>query len=165
MISSGAKKDLMVLQFCKALLDVSMQDETRKDVDLKNREINKNYHLNKRIDRAIKKLSDRIQNTITVMFKEGGVELSAWVKKNLEKRIGLTLLSLQENSINLEMLAVWVLFVNFCERHKSIHKAFEEYTESDQYFRIIELIGGTSVANIEGEMFEISYDIVMRIKA
>jgi hypothetical protein len=163
MISSGAKRDLMVLQFCKALLDVSKQDETISDTDVASRG-KVDYHLNKRIDRALEKLSKRLQATITSLYEEGGKDLAKWSNSNLASRIGTTLTNIQAKTINLEMLALWVLFVNFSERDKAVHPAYSEWLEPNQYFRIIELMGGTEVAVLEGELFEISYDVVRWIK-
>ena len=47
MISSGAKKDLLVLQFAAALIQVSKTDDVFNDDDLVKRVNNKDYHINK----------------------------------------------------------------------------------------------------------------------
>ena len=164
MISSGAKKDMLVLQFCKAMLDVSKMEETVNDTDVVSVKNNKNYHLNKRIQTALDKMSDRMQTTLNTLYIDGGTSTAEWVRSNMNKRIGSTIKDFQAKTVNLEMLSMWIMYVNFCERDKAIHPLFKEWLDEKQYFRIIELLGGTEVARLEGEMFDISYDIVKRIK-
>jgi hypothetical protein len=157
-LSSGARKDLLVVKFCKAMFDVAKQDETIADADISSCELD-NY-----IEGKLVALSDRLQNTINKAYKNNGSELSAWVSKNLDRRIGLTLTRIQAHSVNLEMLALWVLFINFCERDKPIDDLFSEWLEPEQYLNVIELLSHTEVAKLEGVMFDLSYEIIKNIK-
>ena len=160
MLSSGAKKDLLVLNFCQALILVSKTEDVFSDDDIVNRVSNKKYHLNKRIDRALEALSERMGKTIEGIIQKEGYALSKWLKSALNSKVAPTLKSITSKTINLEMLALWIAFVNFAERDKTLIIEFKEYEEANQYFRIIELIGGTDVARLEGELFEEAYKVV-----
>lgn len=163
-ISAGAKRDLLVLQFATALFQISKTDEVFGDDDLVKRTNNKYYHLNKRIDKALQSLNDRMSNTISVIIQKEGYPLSKWLRAALDSKVMPTLKSITAKTINLELLALWIAFVNFAERDKSLITEFKEYEEANQYFRIIELIGGTEVARLEGELFEEAYKIVAILK-
>ena len=164
MISSGAKKDLLVLQFCQALILVSKTDDVFADDDIVNRHSNKDYHLNKRIDKALQALSDRMTKTIEGIIAKEGYTLSKRLKSALSSKVAPTLKSITSKTINLEMLALWIAFVNFAERDKTLIAEFKEYEDANQYFRIVELIGGTEVARLEGELFEEAYKVVAILK-
>ena len=163
-ISAGAKKDLLVLQFCQALITVSKSDDVFADDDIVNRVSNKKYHLNKRIDKALQSLSDRMAKTIKGIIAKDGFALSKWLKSALNSKVAPTLKSITSKTINLEMLALWVMFVNFAERDKTLITELKEYEDANQYFRIVELIGGTEVARLEGELFEEAYKVVAILK-
>ena len=163
-ISSGAKRDLLVLQFVTALLTISKTYEVFNDEDLKVRDVKADYHLNKRIDRATLKLQERMKSTIQHIIRREGFELSKWLKAHLESKVMPALKSIVAKTINLEMLALWVAFVCFSERDKALMPEFKEYANAEQYFRIIEMIGGTDVARLEGELFEEAYTVVAILK-
>ena len=163
-IPSGAKRDLLVLNFCQALILVSKTDDVFADDDIVNRVSNKKHHLNKRIDRALEALSERMGKTIEGIIQKEGYALSKWLKSALNSKVAPTLKSITSKTINLEMLALWIAFVNFAERDKTLIAEFKEYEDANQYFRIIELIGGTDVAKLEGELFEEAYKIVAILK-
>lgn len=164
MLSSGAKRDLLVLNFCQALIIVSKTDDVFADDDIVNRVSNKKHHLNKRIDRALEALSERMGKTIEGIIQKEGHPLSKWLKSALNSKVAPTLKSITSKTINLEMLALWICFVNFAERDKTLIAEFKEYEDANQYFRIIELIGGTDVARLEGELFEEAYKVVAILK-
>lgn len=164
MISSGAKKDLLVLNFCQALILVSKTDDVFADDNIVNRVSNKKYHLNRRIDNALEALSGRMGKTINGIMQKEGYPLSKWLRAALDSKVMPTLKSITAKTINLELLALWIAFVNFAERDKSLITEFKEYEDANQYFRIIELIGGTEVARLEGELFEEAYKIVAILK-
>lgn len=163
-ISAGGKRDLLVLQFCQALITVSKTDDVFADDDIVNRHSNKDYRLNKRIDKALQALSDRMTRTIEGIIAKDGYMLSKWLKSALNSKVAPTLKSITSKTINLELLALWIAFVNFAERDKTLIADFKEYEDANQYFRIIELIGGTEVARLEGELFEEAYKVVAILK-
>ena len=164
MLSAGARKDLLLIQFVKSLLDVSKKDTTIDDADVHSRVSNKSYKVNKRIDRQLDKLSDKLSETINAMFEKGGYETAVWIKKNLSKRVGGTLMKIQESRINLEMLAVWVMYCNFSELKRPLDEDLKWTTDQKQYFQIIDLMENTELESINRDMFQASYDVIARIK-
>lgn len=163
-ISAGARKDLLVLEFCQALILVSKTDDVFNDDDIVNRVSNKKYHLNKRIDNALEALSGRMGKTIKGIINREGYELSKWLKGALNSKVAPTLKAITAKTINLELLSLWILFVNFSEHKKPLIEEFEQYVDAEQYLRIIELISGTEIAKLESTLFEEAYKIVAILK-
>ena len=164
MISAGAKKDLLILEFCQALLVVSKTDDAKSDNSLVNRQYTTDYHINKRIDRAIDKIIDRAGVTIKSIVAKEGYELAKWLKMALNNKIVPALKSITTKTINLEMLALWIMFANFSERNKTLIPELREYEDANQYIRVVELIGNTEVARLEGELFDEAYNIIAMLK-
>lgn len=164
-MSQGSKKDLLVLEFCQALILVSKTDDVFSDDDIVNRVSNKKYHLNKRIDNALEALSNRMGKTIEGIVNREGYELSKWLKSALNSKVAPTLKAITSKTINLELLSLWVLFVNFSEHKKPLIEEFAQYIDASQYLRIIELISGTEISKLEGTLFEEAYKIVAILKA
>ena len=163
-ISAGAKRNLLVLEFCQALILVSKTDDVFKDDDLIKRPLNKQYHTNKRIDRALEALSVRMGKTIEGIIQKEGVTLSKWLKSALNSKVMPTLKAITSKTINLEMLSLWIMYVCFSETNKPLIEEFEEYRDAEQYLRIIELISGTEIAKLEGTLFEEAYRVVAILK-
>ena len=163
-ISSGAKRDLLVLNFCQALILVSKMDEVFADDDVIDRASNKDYHINKRIDRALEALSERMGKTIEGIIQKEGYTLSAWLKSALNSKVAPTLKAITAKTINLEMLSLWIMYVNYSEHKKPLIPEFREYEDAEQYLKIIELISGTEIAKLENTLFEEAYKIVAILK-
>jgi len=165
-ISSGSRKDLLVMYFCCSVIKVSLKDVKKlskeEKEELQERDDNKNHHLNKRIDRRLKKLLEKMEVTINAMM--ANYETALWVRKHLDSKIGKTLMKMQNSIINLEMLALWILYVNFVERDKPLDKVFEWLTDAELYFEITEMMADTKVSYLESELFNMAYDVVKMIK-
>lgn len=164
MISSGAKKDLLIINFARSMIEVSKQDSSIKDESLDSRVSNKNYKENKRIDRHLAVINEKLFNTIDSVYKEGGRETVEWVQKNLQKRIGNTLTRIQESKINLEMLALWVLYVNFSEIDRPLHNEYLWLRDGKQFLDVVDLMEKTEIGHINGNMFQEAYEVIERIK-
>ena len=158
-ISSGAKKDLLVLSFIHSILTVSMSEDTKSDDDILKR--NGDYRINKQIDRNINRLQERIKSTIDELMTPG---IALWIKSNMDKRIGTTLSKIQEEYVSLELMAIWIAFANFCERDKPLDDRFKWLTNEEQYFRINEIMQKTNSARLEDKMFNLAYEIISMIK-
>lgn len=158
-MSSGAKKDFLILCFCNAIITTSKQD----DIDAEVLSASGSYHLNKRIGRALDKLLDKMGATISSEFaRDAG--LASWVRQNLDKRIGYALSKASQAVVNLELMALWVLYVNFTERDKKLDAIFEPFTKAEEYLRVIDLVNQTEASKIEGEMFQLAYELIQNIK-
>jgi len=164
MLSSGAKKDLLVLNFCQALILVSKTDDVFADDDIVNRVSNKKHHLNKRIDRHLQALIERMGKTIEGIIQKEGYALSKWLKSALNSKVAPTLKSITSKTINLEMLSLWIMYVNYSEHKKPLIEEFKQYEDAEQYFKIIELMSGLDVARLEGPLFQEAYKIVAILK-
>jgi hypothetical protein len=163
MLSRGAMKDFMVLQFVHSMIEVSMQDTSKQNIDLLNRD-NKSHKLNKKIDKKLEELRDNLKATINMLFKEGGRETAEYVKKNLQSRIGGTLTQIQRSTINLEMLAMYVLYVNFAEKQRPLHPLMQWLNDADMIFGITDMMTETAISILESDLFLESYSVVSKIK-
>ena len=163
-ISSGARKDLLILQFALALILVSKTDDVFADDDIVNRVSNKKYHLNKKIDNRLEALSNRMGKTIEGIIQKEGYALSKWLKSALNSKVAPTLKAITAKTINLELLSIWVLYCTFSEHRKPLIPEFREYEDAEQYLKIIELISGTEIAKLENTLFEEAYKIVAILK-
>lgn len=164
MISAGAKRNLLVLEFCQALILVSKTDDVLNDDDLIKRPSNKQYHTNKRIDRALEALIGRMGKTIEGIIQKEGAPLSKWLKSALNSKVAPTLKAISAKTINLELLSLWCLYVCFSEAKKPLLEEFKEYEDAEQYFRIIDLMSETDIAKLEGTLFEEAYGVVAILK-
>ena len=163
MLSRGAMKDFMVLHFVRSLIEVSMRDTSKQDINLLNRD-NKSYKLNKKIDKKLEELRDNLKATINLMFKEGGLEAAEYVRKNLHSRIGGTLIQIKKDTINLEMLAMYVLYVNFAERQRPLHPLMQWLNNTDMIFGITDMMSETAISTLENDLFLEAYSVVNKIK-
>jgi len=163
--SSGAKRDLLVIYFARSLIHIAldMQDEDREGTIERPRD-NKNYKTNKRIDRRLQKLLDTIDETIADIPAPLMITLSVWLKKQLASKIKKVLKGLSEKEIQLEMLALWILFVNF-ENRKVLMSIYKKFTDHTLYFDDVELLMKVGVSDdCNGNMFFLADDIVRQIK-
>lgn len=163
MLSRGAMKDFMVLQFVHSLIEVSMQDTSKQDINLLNRD-NKSHKINKKIDKKLEELRDNLKATINLMFKEGGRDTAEYVKKNLHSRIGGTLTQIQKDTVNLEMLAMYVLYVNFAEKQRPLHLLMQWLNNADMIFGITDMMAETVISTLENDLFLEAYSVVSKIK-
>lgn len=161
-LSAGARKELMVMQFAYSVIHVSMQEGL--DTELIKRENNKNYHINKRIDRRLKALEKKLSDSIVELLQEGGHETASWIRKNLDKRVSSFIVELQEKGVNLESLGIWVLFVNFCERKEPLHVKMKWLQDEKQYLEMGDMMSKTEASAVEGEMFKEAHRVIERIK-
>ena len=163
MLSRGAMKDFMVLQFVHSLIEVSMQDTSKQDINLLNRD-NKSHRINKKIDKKLEELRDNLKATINLMFKEGGRDTTEYIQKNLHSRIGGTLTQIQKDTVNLEMLAMYVLYVNFAEKQRPLHPLMQWLNDADIIFGITDMMSETAISTLENDLFLEAYSVVSKIK-
>ena len=156
-------KDFMVLQFVHSLIEDSMQETSKQDINLLNRD-NKSHKINKKIDKKLEELRDNLKATINLMFKEGGRDTAEYVKKNLHSRIGGTLTQIQKDTVNLEMLAMYVLYVNFAEKQRPLHPLMQWLNDADMIFGITDMMSETAISTLENDLFLEAYSVVSKIK-
>lgn len=160
--SSGAKKDLLVIFFAKSLihiaLDIQQEGTIARDRD------NKNFKENKRIDRRLQRLLDTIDQTVAEIPVPLMRTLSVWINKQLAYKVKKVIEKLSHKEVQLEMLALWVLFVNF-ENRKVLMEIYKKFEDASLYFDDVELLMKVGVTDdTNGDMFLLAYDIVRQIK-
>lgn len=158
-MSIGYNKELLVLLFANSLLQVSDSDDSKTDDDLVQKD-NKDYHLNKRIDKRLKLLNESIN-----VFSEKNIskDISLWLKKQSSSRTIKALRIVDEAKISLELLAVYILFANFGEMNNKVHDDFREFKDYD-YNELADLMVKTNAEQVQMNMFNLSYDIVAVLK-
>ena len=163
-ISKNAHKDMMILSFVHALLEVSKNDNNEDGLQKRD---NKSFRANKRIDSRLDTLQIKIKQSIDEMYKLGGNNTIKWMKNNLKDRVGETLTKLQEETVNLELLALNVLYINFCDYRGNLKlmAAMKWIMEDTKYILdTMDLFAQTAVSKIEGEMYQASMRCIQRIK-
>lgn len=160
-MSSGAKKDLLVMFFAKAIFETALTKETVGSIP-RDRS-NQYYHDNKRIDRRISSFMDKMNKTIDKVID---ADLARWLHSKTYSKIFTILSRMAKTEAQLETLGLYVLYVNFCERKKKLDDIFLEYTDSSLYFDDIDLIKKTNITEDHEELsMRMAYEIVVEIKS
>jgi len=166
MISRGVLKDFIVLNFAGALLEVSLADNTDAIQRISD---NRHYKENKRINRRIKTIRTKTQEVLTEVGALCDEDKIKYVKKNLNK-VGQLLYWFEKNdqNINLEILALYIIFVNFDANERKqmkLHEVYSWFANSDNYLDTnAELIGELLSGNTETKMFLLAYECVSKLK-
>jgi len=166
MISRGALKDFLVLNFAGALFEVSLANNTDA---IQRTNDNKHYKENKRIDRRIKALRIKTQEVMAEVGSLCDEDKVRYVKKNLDK-VGKLLYWFEKNdqNINLEILALYIIFVNFDKNERKqmpLHQVYSWFANSDNYLDTnAEMISELLSGNTETKMFLLAYECVSRLK-
>lgn len=166
MISRGALKDFTVLNFAGALLEVSLQN----NVDaIKRADGNKHHKENKRIDRRVTALRAKTKEVLAEVGTLCNSDEAKYGKKCLTK-VGQLLYWFEQSdiNINLEILALYIIFVNFDPNERKqmkLHEVYSWFAVSDNYLDTnAELIGELLSGNTETEMFLLAYECVSKLK-
>ena len=166
-LSRSSKLDFMIVNFATALLKVSMTDE--EDENLLKRADNKEYSINQKIDRRITNIKDMLDEVVKDMYDLGGQDLVSWTRSNLQKRVGGTLAKIEEDTVNLEYLALFILYTNFAKNErngKSLSEPMYKIQERMSYILdTTAMFNQVEVGKLEGAMYEQSYKIIAMIKA
>lgn len=153
-LSSGAKKELLVLFFAKSLIKVSREF---KDESLIVRDMANKYHReNKKYEKQIMSLMDKVEATIDLAMDN---EVGIWLKSKTNSTISYLLKKIADEKVQLDILALYIMYVNFCERNdKKLDSLFEQFTDSKVYFDNIDLLLKVGIKeDDEAEMFNLAY--------
>lgn len=166
MISRGALKDFTVLNFAGALLEVSLVGN---DDAIKRESGNKHYKENKRIDRRIKALREKTKEVLTEVGNLCTEDEAKYAKKSLNK-VGKLLYWFEQNdqNINLEILALYIIFINFDANERKqipLHQVYSWFANSDNYLDTnAEMISELLSGDTETKMFLLAYECVSKLK-
>lgn len=161
LVSAGAKKDLLVMFFAKAIFETALTKETNGSIP-RDRS-NQYHHENKRIDRRISSFMEKMNKTIDQVIN---ADLARWLHSKTHSRIFSILTRMSQTEAQLETLGLYVLYVNFCKRKQKLDDIFTEYQDPNLYFDDIDLIKKTNITDDhEALSMRMAYDVVAEIKA
>jgi len=156
-MSAGFKRELLILLFVKALLEISL-DPIKSEGALQRDRHNKYRKINKKIDDRIATIADKI---IVVINRHMDEEFAKWVKCKTNIKIYNLLAKIQEYEIQIEVLALYVMYINFCERKLKLDSALDMFTNSTLYFDNIDLIKNANIdEDTEQSMYYLAYKII-----
>ncbi len=163
-LSNNVRLDFLILLFARSILEVSKMDNSEETgvitID------HKNYKVDKRIDRRIEHIEKKLDDTIKEMYAIGGRKLAHWVSVTAKGRIDNSILALGGQKVNLEYLALNILFVNFCDYRKyAIMDKMQWIKEDENYIQdTLDLFSKTNVAFLEEESFINAADLIESVK-
>lgn len=159
-ISSGAKKELLILFFCKAIFQVALEHNTIGSIPRER--LNKAYIINNRIDRRIKSLVERITATIDATITP---DIAEWMHSKTRGVLFSVLMRIAQKDIQLETFAFYMIFVNFCERKQKLDDIFIEYTDANLLFDTVDLLKLTNITEeLEADMMNLAYKVCYELK-
>ena len=115
------------------------------------------YHDNKKIDRRLNALIDDGRKLLAEQTPQDLQRLKLKMAMVWKDMLELT----KRDLINLENLALFILFCRFCERDKPLHNDFEPFTKAERYFGITDILNKNGDFK-EDLMFEIANEIANR---
>jgi hypothetical protein len=159
-LSAGAKKELLILFFCKAIFQTALERETIGSIPRERS--NKTHKINNQLDRRIKSLMDKITATIDATINQ---DISDWMRSKTKGLLFSILTRIAQNEIQLETFGLYCLFVNFCERTQPLHSIFNEYTDANLYFDNIDLLKLNAInEDLEADMMRLAYHVISELK-
>lgn len=159
-MSQGAKKELLILFFAKAIFKTALEHEAIGSIPRERS--NKAHRVNNQIDRRIKSLMSRIEATIDRTIN---MEISEWLHSKTKGLLFSVLTRIAQHEVQLETFALYVLFVNFCERKKPLNNEFQEYANAELYFSNIDLLKLTDISDeLESKMMNLAYQVISELK-
>lgn len=159
-MSAGARKDLLVLFFAKAIFQTALEIETVGSIPRERS--NKAYRINNQIDRRIKSLMARITATIDRTID---VKTSEWLRSKTKGLLFSVLIRIAQHEVQLETFGLYVLFHNFCERDKPLNDDYQEYTNAELYFSNVDLLKLTNISDeLENKMMDLAYRVIAELK-
>lgn len=112
-LSNNIRLDFLVMLFARAIIEVAKMDDIE-DAGVFRLD-NKSHKTKKRIDRRIEDMSKKLDASIKAMYEIGKSKLTKWVSNTAKGRIDNTILAINDKEVNLNYLALSVLYVNFCD--------------------------------------------------
>ena len=166
-LSSGFKRDFLVLNFSIAILTI-MVDDMKSD-GVVSRESNKTHKLNKRIDNRLKTLRDRLKiESDNIYSSQDNGDLVKWMRHKTETKILTTLEKVEHGDVSLEYLALWILWQNFTTNERKFVKMSQDFDgiidNLDYAMETIYLLDDTLVSSTEMDMADLAKSYIKMIK-
>ena len=158
-MSSGSRKELLVLMFVSSIISVSEHEETKTDEDVIKMD-NKTHKINKKIRELLLSIKSDINIYVKSIMTQ---EIAEWIKSKSPSSTMKAVRKAQETKVGLEFLAVWVLYVNFIERKQKLDEGMIMFTKYD-YMGLADMMELTAIGETNGDMMMLSYDVVESLK-
>lgn len=155
-ISSGTKKDLLVVNFCHAIFSTSKMS------NVIGREAIKNNKLRNKIMRKC----EMMETICHDIFQENGYRVGVtWLKRNMNTRILPALLKAEADNPQLESFALYTLYINFLDnREKKVDPIFQPILEKEsEIFMILDDIAESRECE-PAEMYELAIKTIEILK-
>ena len=155
-LSRGELKDILVLQFAGALLQVSTIPDQEGLIYLPN---GKNTQ---RVKRRAEKMKVRLGDTFAASVTE--VSDAKWLKQKLDHKLMPLLRMIKDKDMELYAFSHFLLYVCFSDnRQKPLSDKLKEYAEPEQYLQVIDLV--SEIVDFEATMYEEAVKAVKFIKS
>jgi len=160
MLSSGFISELSYCSLAYGLLHVSNEIENDQCEETGATRRGADYRTSKQLNRRIVALKTELWQFMAKYAHD-----TKRIKSRNERLFRLAL-SKVHNSIQLDYLACWVLYLRFqpTERNKPLHDDFKWICDKEgQLMGIIDLLSQTACASKDGEMYEIANNLVREL--
>lgn len=151
-------KDLAFLQMSLSLFKTSLDDLLKDEkIFIKTKTDNKHKKTNQQIKRRIESLIDQRGSLFTDLCVNDSLKVNELAKKLFKKMVTI---SEKNISLNMELLAIYILWCRFKEQRLNLlHKDFEYYSNSKRLFDLAYLI-----CEVDIEDKNIEYSIATKLK-
>ncbi len=147
---AGCKKDVLVAIFCGSLLTVAEEDFTDDEV------------VNIETDMITNNKLLWLAKEIQTMLNESDDNVKRYIRDKTRILVPMVLKRIK-GVVNLELLAMYVLFINFVERNQKLDDDLQFLAEFD-YMQVAEYLCSTKISDIEAEMFKLAYEVLGVLK-
>ena len=156
MLSAGAKKDLLVVSFCHAVLETAINHDVMGREEIPNCK-NKN-RITRRCERLKSNCSDIFRSNITPLSQK-------WFKSNLQNRVAPALRQAEAENPQLEAFAIYVLYINFLDaREKKIDEMFKPLLNTENsLFETLDLIT-SAIGREPDNMYDLAISTLQILK-
>lgn len=162
MKSSGYINELAYLTLVYGLIDTSVKVENgeiketpKSKAGTQGLEIKGNYKLSKRINNRLLKIKGQLYDFFTSVADDS---IKQRVAKRSEKLLFETLRISNNSNLQLDFLALYVLFLRLFENDK-LHRDFEALKNDKYIFDTIDLVKKDMDDSVEERMFDLAYRV------
>ena len=156
-LSSGAKRDLLVVSFAHAMLVTA---ETPNQVGVVSLPNSKHTQ---RIRRRAKALRETLHS---IYYGNTSKTDHKWFKNKLDSKMLPLLMKIQNNNVELTSFAIYLIYINFNDnRQLKLDDIFEPLLDADKSFDTLDLIEEVLSDDATSAMYEIARYSVPHLKS
>ena len=155
-MSSGAKRDLLIIILVRGLLQVSLDDEKADGV--------LEHDVNEKINGHIQSVINQLDKTMNAIPKGLMVTIQKWITIRLDYTMKPLLIKLSQHEVQLEIFALYLLQVNF-EQRPVLLDIYKWYQNPNNYFDGIDLILECGITEDQnGNMYQLAIKTIQEIR-